>query len=319
VISFNNLIQVAQKDYSQRDFPSAVFLEINPTKNHFIIVGDTQSTSSWEFWRERNSAEQKLIAEEISRREPAFVVHLGDLTTRGSSRKHWGEFDALYGAFPKRKIFHFPVLGNHDLYGNNTKALQYYFDRFPHLQGRRWYSFIWKNIGLIFLDSNFSSLTMEEKESQEKWYIGELERFEKAPIVEHIIVCCHESPFTNSRVIRPNKKVEACFADHFVQFRKASFFFSGHCHSYERFQMEGKFFVVSGGGGGPRHKLFTSPEGGHYRDLFKGPELRFFHFIEMEKSHAGLNSKVLRLEADGRFSILDPLSIPNTAASSSNR
>jgi len=39
--------------------PSAIpyysgFAQIQPTKNRFLIAGDTQSTSHWEFWRERN-------------------------------------------------------------------------------------------------------------------------------------------------------------------------------------------------------------------------------------------------------------------------
>ena len=30
------------------------FADIQATKNRFLIAGDTQSTSHWEFWRERN-------------------------------------------------------------------------------------------------------------------------------------------------------------------------------------------------------------------------------------------------------------------------
>jgi hypothetical protein len=55
----------------------AGFADIRATKNHFIIVGDTQNTSHWEFWRERNERERKLIIYEITTSEPAFVVHLG--------------------------------------------------------------------------------------------------------------------------------------------------------------------------------------------------------------------------------------------------
>jgi hypothetical protein len=50
------------------------FAGINPMKNDFIIVGDTQSTSHWEFWRERNDREAKLIIDEITKRETAGTV-----------------------------------------------------------------------------------------------------------------------------------------------------------------------------------------------------------------------------------------------------
>ena len=287
----------------------AGFAQIDLTKNHFIIVGDTQSTSHWEFWREKNDKERKLIVDEITKREPAFVIHLGDLTTRGSSRKHWQQFDESHNELRAKKIPYFPILGNHEFYGNDERALQNYFGRFRHLSERRWYSFTWKNIGFILVDSNFSHLSMEGSEQQRKWYIEQLEKFEEDEKIDYIIVCSHEPPFTNSRVVRPNEKVKAFFADPFLNCDKASFFFSGHSHSYERFQVKGKFFVVSGGGGGPRHKLSIDPEKAHYEDLFKGPELRFFHFIEIEVTGSTLAYKILYLKPDGTFMTVDSLNI----------
>ena len=287
----------------------AGFADIQTTKNSFVIVGDTQSTSHWEFWRERNDKERKLIVDEITRREPAFVVHLGDLTACGPSKKHWQQFDELHKEFHMKKIPYFPILGNHEFYGNDKRALKNYFLRFPHLSERRWYSFTWENIGFILVDSNFSCLTTEENGQQRKWYIEELERFERDEKVDYVIVCCHAPPFTNSRVVRPNEKVKAFFGDPFLKYSKSSVFFSGHSHSYERFQIEGKFFVVSGGGGGPRHKVsINSPKRFHH-DLFLGPEIRFFHFIEVKVLGSTLAYNVFHLAPDDPFGVTDPLKI----------
>ncbi len=283
----------------------AGFAQIDPTKNHFIIVGDTQSTSHWEFWRERNDKERKLIIDEITKWEPAFVIHLGDLTTRGSSMKHWQQFDESHKELWAKKIPYFPVLGNHEFYGNNERALQNYFGRFQHLSGRRWYSFAWKNIGFILLDSNFSQLTMEETEQQRKWYTEQLERFEGDHKIDRVFVFCHEPPFTNSQVVSPNERVKAFFADPFLNCDKASFFFSGHSHSCEGFQTGRKFFVVSGGGGGPRHKLSAGPENPLYKDLFKGRERPSFHFIEIEVTGSTLTYKIRYLTSDGTFMTAD--------------
>lgn len=285
----------------------AGFSEINSSKKHFILVGDTQSTSHWEFGRERNDRERKRIIDEITRCDPAFVIHLGDLTTRGSSKKHWQEFDDFHKEFREKKIPFFPILGNHELYGSDERALDYYFARFPHLEKKRWYSFVWKNVGLILLDSNFPTLTKEQIKEQAQWTLGELERFEREGSIDAVIVCCHEPPFTNSRVVAPNKNSEKYFADPFVQFHKTSLFFSGHGHTYERFQREGKFFIVSGGGGGPRHHVTIDPQKCLYHDLFPGSEQRFFHFCEVEMSHQGLAYRVHRLEPDATFAIVDPL------------
>ncbi len=285
----------------------AGFSEINFSKRHFILVGDTQRASHWEFWRERNDRERKQIIDEITRREPAFVVHLGDLTTRGSSEKDWQQFDDFHGRFREKRIPYFPVLGNHEFYGNDERALDCYFARFPHLAKKRWYSFTWKNVGLILLDSNFPTLRQAQIEKQAQWFLGELERMERHQRIDTIIVCCHEPPFTNSRVVDPNENSEKYFADPFLRFGKTSLFLSGHSHTYERFQRDGKFFIVSGGGGGPRHRVKRDPQKRLYQDLFAGPELRFFHFCEIEMSEGGFAYRVVRLESDGTFAIVDPL------------
>ncbi|OGP73351.1 MAG: hypothetical protein A2W09_06550, partial [Deltaproteobacteria bacterium RBG_16_50_11] len=283
--------------------------EIRPSQNTFIFVGDTQSTSHWEFWRERNDKERKLIIDEITRREPAFVLHLGDLTTRGSSKKHWQEFDELHREFRRKKIPYIPTMGNHEFYGNDQEALHHYFRRFPHLEHRRWYSFTWKNIAILMVDSNFSKMTEAQIDQQSQWYLRELENFERDEEIDFILVCFHEPPFTNSRVVKPNKASETHFADPFLRFQKTRILFNGHCHSYERFQVGSKFFVVSGGGGGPRHKVSIDPAERKYSDLYPGPELRFFHFGEIENQNGSLCFRVLRLDDPGSFTIVDPLTI----------
>ncbi len=284
--------------------------QIDQTKNHFCIVSDTQKTSRWEFWRERNDRERRLILDGILKRDPAFVINLGDLTTRGSSEKHWQEFDESHQALREKRIPYFPVLGNHEFYGSNDAALRNFFGRFPYLENRRWYSFTWKNIGLIFLDSNFGELNPEEQKAQSEWYSAELERLDRDDRVDYIIACCHGAPFTNSRTVGPNEKSRLYFAEPFTRSPKATLFFSGHSHSYERFLFGGKMFIVSGGGGGPRHKLYVDPAHRRFEDLFAGPELRLFHFCEIEVSEGGLNFRSHRLEPDGTFTVVDPLSFP---------
>lgn len=287
----------------------AGFNEIIPSKNHFLIVGDTQATSHWEFWRERNDKARKLIIDEISKRAPAFVLHLGDLTTHGSSKKQWQDFDDIHALVRKKNIPYFPILGNHEFYGNDEIALHYYFKHFPHLKHRRWYSFNWRNVGIIMVDSNFSTMTTEQLDMQNKWYLSELERFDGDDKVDYVIVCCHEPPFTNSHVVSPNLKSKKYFADPYTQSSKAILFFSGHSHTYERFEKAGKFFIVSGGGGGPRHKVITDPKKQLSKDIFSGPELRFFHFCQIKIEGKTLSYEVIRLETDGTFNVVDSLKL----------
>lgn len=285
------------------------FTEIRGEKTRFLVVGDTQRTSHWEFWRERNDKERKYIADEITRRDPAFVLHLGDLTTRGASEKHWQEFDRIHKTFCEKRIPYFPILGNHEFYGSHRKALRNYFQRFPHLGRKRWYSFTWKNLAILMVDSNFSTLTKQQIEQQDRWYSRELEKFETKPEIDFVIVCCHEPPFTNNRTIGPNKNVRGMFAEPFLRLKKTRLFLSGHSHSYERFQTGNKFFVVSGGGGGPRHLVTIDSRKQRRPDLFSGSELRFFHLCEIENRGQSLAFRALRLESNKTFTIADAFAI----------
>jgi hypothetical protein len=56
--------------------------------------------------------------------------------------------------------------------------------------------------------------------------------------------------------------------------------------------------------------VYVDPADRRYEDLFAGPELRFFHFCEIELSEGSLNFRVHRLESDGTFTLVDPLSFP---------
>jgi hypothetical protein len=282
---------------------------IPSSKSIFIVVGDTQKTTRWEFWRKRNNKERKMVMDEIGRREPAFVVHLGDLTAYGGSKRHWDDFDQVTKTIREKKIPFLPILGNHDYYGNNKTALSYYFDRFPAAERKRWYSIRWKTVGLVMVDSNFSNMSSEEAREQEQWYLRELRRFEEDEGITSVVVFCHHAPFTNSSVVCPDDEAKVRFANPFLSLQKTRLFFGGHTHSYERFQIGAKFFIVAGGGGGPRHKVFTEPGKRRFEDLFAGPEIRPFHFVEIELNEAGLTSRDVQLQADGCFRVIDPFTV----------
>jgi hypothetical protein len=47
-------------------------------------------------------------------------------------------------------------------------------------------------------------------------------------------------------------------------------------------------------------------------DLFSGPERRFFHFCEIKSDHDTLVFRVVRLESDGTFAVVDPFILQKT-------
>jgi len=284
-------------------------LSIDPSRNHFVVFGDTRGKSPWEFWLEKTGNVREEILQEITDNKPAFVINLGDLVLKGESTRSWLEFDRIHAGVREEGIPYFPVLGNHEMQGNTEAALRNYFKRFPHLSGRRWYSFIWKNVGFIMLDSNLSALTPAEKSEQIRWYTAELERFEADAQVRYVIACTHEPPFTNRAKTPVGLESPKLFAEPFLRFGKTRLLFSGHVHSYERFLIGSKHFIVSGGGGAPRGKLVIDPARRKYEDRFPGGELRFFHFCLIEMRADSLLLRIFRLESDGSFLEADRLNL----------
>lgn len=284
---------------------------LTPDNETVIFIGDTQRTSAWELWRERNGDTTVRLIEEVARRRPAAVVHLGDLVTRGSSSASWDWFDTVCRPLRDAAIPLFPVLGNHDYWGRNAAALRNAQARFPHLRDDNpAYGFSHRGAAFLMLDSNFTELTPTRRESQRRWLVDELARLDADPSIRWIVVTCHHPPFTNSRVVSPSDEVRREFADSFLRSVKGALFFSGHCHSYERFVEGGKTFVVAGGGGGPRQRLQVDPDRRTFDDRFNGPAVRFLHFCELTIRDEGLSVETVRLDVDGSFDRAERFAIP---------
>lgn len=263
--------------------------------NSFILLGDTQKTSNWEFWRERNDSVRKKILQKITFENPAFIIHLGDIVFQGSDPTHWSEFDDYASEIRFHDIPIFSILGNHEFRGQNKIAMKNFFAHFPYLRGEKWIAFRFHFIGIILLNSNFSEQSEEDNKKQKDWYLKRLDEFQNDSTITIILVACHHPPYTNSKIVRDDKQVQKIFIEPFRNTPKAKIFFSGHCHSYEHFIKNDKHFIVSGGGGGPRHILETeTAKRRHYDEYQKGP-LRKFHFCRIYLLNKNLKLQMINL------------------------
>jgi predicted phosphodiesterase len=280
-----------------------------------IFIGDTQRTSGLEFWRENNEGIAKTIMKEIASEKPSFVVHLGDMVFQGSSAGSWKNFLDDAEDIRKNKIPIYPVLGNHEYFGRDQDAFNNLISHFPFFIEKSWYSvkasFSNKTVGIILLNSNFSGLTKEQNGEQLKWYSNELQKFQSDTTISFIIAGAHHPPFTNSRAVSDDKDVQNYFVKPFLAISKARIFFSGHCHSYEHFVKDGKHFIVSGGGGGPRQELKTSQSENIHEDLFKGPAVRNFNFCRVFYAQNKLLFQMIILNNKGKFSVEESFTINN--------
>ena len=199
------------------------------TKFTFAAFGDT---------RTQHQIHQEVV-DSIVAMEPDFVLHTGDLVNSGYMFPDWETFFEIEGDLMARAPL-FPAMGNHEV--NH----QYYFDFFYLPGNERWYAFDYGNARFICLQVD-GIVDFGPASEQYDW----LERELAANTQPWLFVYFHIPPYTSSRE-EPDieQDVREALAPLFEQYG-VDVVFTGHHHNYERNEVNGVTYIVTGGGGAP--------------------------------------------------------------------
>ena len=231
-----------------------------------------------------NKKATDLIFHDIASHHPSCLFILGDVVSLGYMPSKWKEIDTCLQLFADRKIPVYAVLGNHELMVNPAKGRRNFQARFP-THSFLGYREIVDSVAVILLNSNFSAMTDSERIKQNNWYTNTIKEMEHDGSIKVIIVGCHHSPYTNSKVVKPSLEVRREFLPAFLRSKKCVLFLSGHSHNFEQFKVGGKYFLVIGGGGGPHQALHTDNQptpdlANNYKPMF--------HYLEVRRSQDSL-------------------------------
>jgi hypothetical protein len=207
----------------------------------------------WLRGHNNRKATQLLFADVLHRQPTAFFL-LGDVVNLGYSGRQWKPIDRYLEALRHATIPVHAILGNHEVMGRPREGIRKFQQRFPDHEPTGYVVKI-DATAIVLVNSNFSSLSVNEEAAQTVWYKHTLETLDADNDIHFIITGCHHSPFTNSRIVKPSREVEEKFVPPFLHSRKSCLFLSGHCHAYEHYKVEGKDFMVIGGGGGLKQPL----------------------------------------------------------------
>ncbi|MES2775231.1 MAG: metallophosphoesterase [Bacteroidota bacterium] len=249
--------------------------DTGPLSDELIFVSDTQQPMWVEQILLRSHNNKKATANILARllhQKPKNLYMLGDIVSLGYSGSKWKKVDVFLDSCHRQGTAVSGIMGNHDVMGRRKKGEKNFQKRFP-LHVRTGYVSITDSVAIVMLNSNFGTLTAEDEEVQKNWYLGIMAELDASDDVKAVIVCCHHSPFTNSKIVSSNKKVQQQFVPGYLNSQKAQLFLSGHAHAFEHFKLKGKDFLVIGGGGGlhqPLRKSLTSIEDFalHYKPRF---------------------------------------------------
>jgi predicted phosphodiesterase len=272
-----------------------------------VFVSDTQTP----IWietilldRNNNELATHKIFKKIQSEKPSAVFHLGDLVAFGFNENDWQPIDDFIARLKTEGTYFFPVLGNHEVLFF-TKFGEYKFQkRFPD-HSITGYAVAINSIGVLLLNSNFNVLSETERNQQHIFLRETIETFENDSTISVIIVCCHHSPYTNGRIEGPDENVQNNFVPNFLKSKKCKMFISGHSHGFEHFKLNGKDFLVIGGGGGLQHPHDVGQEAKWYDYYSNSLIKRNFHFVTCEIIRDMLVFKLYMLDDAFKDFIID--------------
>ena len=144
--------------------------------------------------------------------------------------------------------------------GRSAAGERNFQTRFPD-QVNTGYMINQDSIAIVMLNSNFSKMTKENIRIQDVWYGKIMKEMDSNDSIKAIIVSCHHSPYSDSKLVGSSRLVQEKFALPYIQSIKARLFISGHAHIFQHFIINGKNFLVIGGGGGLYHPIKSNRSG----------------------------------------------------------
>ncbi len=239
---------------------------------------------------------RKWLVDKIASEKPTAVVISGDVPYVGERAADYAQFHLETAPWRAANILVFPVLGNHELRGDEKKCLENWWTEFPQLRGKRWYmSEVGAQIAVLNLDSA-SPLTLGS--AQIKWVEQQLVNLKKP--VRFVIFNLHHPPVTDvetgegaSHNARANEIALADYLTTAPQSKRVRFIVNaGHIHNYERFFRDGTVFLVSGGGGAAPVLVTRDAN-----DLYKGTEYPNYHYVKFVLRGRHLSAEMIRVAA----------------------
>jgi hypothetical protein len=204
-----------------------------------------------------NQKATEMIFKDLLTVHPSGAFILGDLVSLGYKNNKWTAIDAYIKQCAKDSIPVFATLGNHEVMFNAKKGTANFRARFP-MYNPAGYMEVIDSVAVVLVNSNFAKMTTAEILAQDNWYNSAIKKLDKDDAIKFIIVGCHHSPYTNSKIVKPSMEVRQNFVPAFINSKKCMLFLSGHSHNFERFKVQGKYFLVIGGGGCLHQPLYTS-------------------------------------------------------------
>ena len=260
-----------------------------------IAYGDMRFTDPLEV-RATNPKVRRWLVNQIAAEKPDAVLLSGDVPWHGSQVGDYDDYRRETQIWRDAHLHIYPALGNHEFSGHTIEqeCLENWWNAFPELHGRRWYSVqIGDSVYVLNLDSNSSLMAGSE---QIGWIKAQLASL--PPTVRFVFFNLHHPPVVDVQVNgdpshngRPNEHALAEFLAAAPEKSRVRFIVAaGHIHNYERFLQDGIDYLVSGGGGAAPRPIVRLPA-----DLYQDPAFPNYHYVRFVLNGENLTGTMVRV------------------------
>jgi len=258
-----------------------------------VAYGDMRFTDTTETRATNPGARQALIAK-IAAENPLAIFINGDVPWHGLA-SDYAVFREETRAWRERHLRVYPALGNHEFSAClDLECLERWWDTFPELRGRRWYSVaIGTKVVGIDLDTDASLLPGS---AQRMWLENQVAGLNSQ--VRLVLIAMHHPPVADVQSgelkdhnPRPNEFTLAEYLKAVAPKSAARFIVSaGHIHNYERFAEDGVVYLVSGGGGATPYEVDRTPA-----DYYQSTDFPNYHYLRFELHGDRVVGEMIRL------------------------
>lgn len=258
-----------------------------------IAYGDQRFTDAANR-RQTDPRMRKWLVNQIASEHPAVVIMNGDVPLSGDVANDYAVYQAETKPWRDLHLRVFPSLGNHEWHGEPQQALENWWNAFPEMRNRRWYSAqIGSRVYLLALDSGAS---LAPDSDQARWIEKQVNGLPAS--IDFVVVTLHHPPVADFQKHievdhnpRPNEIALRDYLSKAARTTHASFLVSaGHIHNYERNVVDGVTYLVSGGGGAPPYFVERTPD-----DLYRSILFPNYHYVKFTVEKDRMHGEMFRV------------------------
>ncbi len=259
----------------------------------FITYGDTRFTDPANT-KASDPKVRRWLVNRIAEEHPGAVILNGDVPLAGKEKNDYEVFKAETQPWRDNHLRVFPALGNHEFNGDPQQCLENWWEAFPEVRNRRWYSGqLGSRIYLIALDSDASLLPESD---QARWLKQQLSSLPAT--VDFVVFSLHHPPVADVQAHievnhnpRPNEIALRDYLSAIAPQSHARFVVSaGHIHNYERQIKDDVLYLVSGGGGAKPYFVERTRD-----DLYKSTLFPNYHYVKFTLEKDRLHGVMVRV------------------------